>query len=113
MTKEEVSRLLIRASAVDNRNVTALAIEAWSEVLERVDYLDSVEALRRFRMRSDAWLLPYHIADGVRILLAERARAARVAKALDYVPEARAVTKPRDWNLIFEAAKRGVDPDGK
>ncbi|WGD36824.1 hypothetical protein [Lysinibacter sp. HNR] len=112
MTKEEISRLLVRASAIDNRQVTPLAIEAWWEVLEQVDYGDAVEALRRFRQASDAWLQPAHIMAGVRALWSEHARARRIAASREPAPLIPLSTKPPNWREMYEAARRGVDPNG-
>lgn len=73
MNLDEAEQLLIRASTIDNRNVTDLMIMAWQQVLSDVAYGDAVVGLTEHRRnRAGVYLEPGHILDQVKLAVAKR-----------------------------------------
>lgn len=58
--------LLARIQVIDNRQVDALTIEAWTPLLFHVPYPDAVEAVNAHFTESTAYLQPAHIVNRVR-----------------------------------------------
>lgn len=61
MDRLEAKKLLIEASAIDNRVVSDLAVVAWQEALAGISYLQAREALIEHRRTSTEYLQPAHI----------------------------------------------------
>jgi hypothetical protein len=72
MSPIEVHQLLVEASAVDNRRVTKLTVQAWIPIIGKYPYDLALEAMRAHFANSTEYLMPAHIVRGVRKLLAER-----------------------------------------
>lgn len=104
MEQRQVHELLIRASAIDNRIVSDVAIAGWQAVLDLapdVTIDDACAALaEHFRDRPDVWLKPGHIVTGARAIAGRRARAERVA-AGPQVEQIEAVPKPADFEQVY------------
>lgn len=66
MTTEELTMLLARIQVLDNRQVDALTIEAWTPLMRNLPYLDAVEAVNAHFTESTAYLQPAHIHQRVR-----------------------------------------------
>lgn len=66
MTKKEITELLLAVQAVDNRDVTAVTVEVWYEILGHLDSADARRALAEFRRRSPKWVTPADIVEGCR-----------------------------------------------
>lgn len=82
MNRVEVSKLLTRASAIDNRIVTEETVAAWWELLGMVEYDLAVEAVNEHFRKSTDYLLPAHIIQGARIARDRRERDERRDRAL-------------------------------
>ncbi len=72
MNREEIGHLLTKAAVIDNRTVTPVLIQSWHELLHDLDYTDAMAALAYHRIHSTEYLVPAHIAAGVRRIRAER-----------------------------------------
>jgi hypothetical protein len=72
MSPIEVHQLLVEASAIDNRRVTKLTVQAWIPVVGKYPYDLALQAMREHFANSTEYLMPAHIVRGVRRLLAER-----------------------------------------
>lgn len=82
MNIEQVSHVLAKAAAVDNRDVGRAAVLAWNEVIGDLDFEDALAAVTRHRRESPGvYLEPGHIRRIARIIREEREKSA-VTKAL-------------------------------
>lgn len=61
MNIQETGRVLAKAAAIDNRDVGEMAVLAWHEALEDIDYMPALRAVTEHRRTSDEYLLPIHI----------------------------------------------------
>lgn len=66
MNVDQVTMLLARIQVLDNRQVDSLTIEAWTPLLEDVDYLEAVDAVNRHFKESTEYLKVAHIVQGVK-----------------------------------------------
>jgi len=66
MDVKEVTMLLARIQVLDNRQVDALTIEAWTPLMANIDYNDAVAAVNRHFAESTEYLKPAHIVSGVK-----------------------------------------------
>lgn len=83
MDLREAFQLLTLASARDGRTVDKEVAAVWAKDLERVDIGDAVEAATDHYRRSDKWLMPSHVIDGVRMVRERRDRAERIQRAIE------------------------------
>jgi hypothetical protein len=69
----ETEELLIRASAIDNRNVTEITVTGWQQVLHDVSFENGVAGLIAHRRdRPGVYVEPGHILGQVKIAVAKR-----------------------------------------
>jgi hypothetical protein len=108
MDLREAFQLLTLASARDGRTVDKEVAAVWAKDLERVDIGDAVEAATDHYRRSDKWLMPSHVIDGVRIVRERRERAARIQRALEAskTPTTVGDARPADYWTIVEQHRR-------
>ncbi|GGD33266.1 hypothetical protein GCM10010915_12060 [Microbacterium faecale] len=66
MNTEQLTALLARIQVLDNRQVDELTIQAWSPLMESVDYQAAVRAVNRHSVESTEYLKPAHIVRLVR-----------------------------------------------
>lgn len=66
MNAKELTTLLGRIQALDNRQVDEITIQAWTPLMTDVAYADAVQAVNRHFTESTAYLQPAHIIQGVR-----------------------------------------------
>ena len=66
MNADQVTMLLARIQVLDNRQVDALTIEAWTPLMATVDYGEAVAAVNRHFTESTEYLKPAHIVQGIR-----------------------------------------------
>lgn len=83
MNTDELTMLLARIQVIDNRQVDALTIEAWTPLLAHVPYLDAVLAVNAHFSESTDYLQPAHIVSRVRA----RQRAALPQTMAEEAPE--------------------------
>lgn len=81
MSIEELTVLLTRIQVLDNRQVDALTIQAWTPIMAGIAYADAVEAVNEHFRTSTAYLQPAHITQAV-------ARAKRLELPETMSPEA-------------------------
>lgn len=71
----DVKKLLIRASAVDNRVVSDLAVVEWKEIFDRAgvtDYVVAAEAVTEHFASSSEYLRPFDVVSLYRQIVARR-----------------------------------------
>jgi hypothetical protein len=85
--------LLTQAAAIDNRRVTDVTAKEWADALDGLDYQDCVAAIRKFRRNSTEYLMPGHIRELVRIVLADRLDRQAFGRGLEGPPPATLETK--------------------
>ena len=68
MNKQEVGKVLAKIQIVDNRQVDALTISEWYDVLEPFKFDDAVKAVTMHRRRSADYMQPAHVVEGIRRL---------------------------------------------
>jgi hypothetical protein len=78
MDTREAFQLLTLASARDGRTVDVEVATVWADDLKDVTLPDAVEAARMHYQSSDAWLMPAHVRENVRVIWRRREREARV-----------------------------------
>jgi hypothetical protein len=81
MNTEELTILLTRIQVLDNRQVDALTIQAWTPLMANVSYADAVAAVNDHYSTTTDYLQPAHITQGV-------ARRKRLALPETMSPEA-------------------------
>lgn len=69
MNTTRLTALLARIQVLDNRQVDELTIQAWSPLMEDIDYHAAVRAVNRHSAESTDYLKPAHI---VRLVRAEQ-----------------------------------------
>lgn len=100
ITPRQAAMILMRASAVDNRDPSAAADEVWADALTRagVAYPDCLAAVGEHYARSTDRLMPGHMIAIAREFARERAAAARNRAAIEATGP-REGTLPRDYVL--------------
>lgn len=81
MNQAEASQLLTIAATLDNRAVTAEAVQVWAGILDDIDYTDAVAALKAHYRESTKWMMPANVRDLVAAAKAEARRAPWKEKA--------------------------------
>lgn len=66
MKTDELTMLLARIQVLDNRQVDELTIQAWTPLMEGIDYEAAVRAVNRHSVESTDYLKPAHIVRLVR-----------------------------------------------
>lgn len=113
MNRTEAAMLLAYAAARDNRKADPAAAEAWYEDLGDLNLDDCKAAVRHHMKNSHEYLMPVHIRDYVKVIRAERVRAAgdlsnrvpAAIEAMDDGPEQLAAEQA--W--LREAARQIAD----
>jgi hypothetical protein len=72
MTPIEVGRVLVKASAFDQRTVGEVDIMAWHEILRRVEYADALEAVTRHYTETRERLMPADVIRHARSIREDR-----------------------------------------
>ena len=101
MNSDEVTMLLTRIQVLDNRQVDRLTIEAWTPLMEDIDYSEAVDAVNKHFHTSTAYLVPAHIVAGV-----VAARNDRAERQLE--PSTPGVPKPANYDAMVRAAQDAV-----
>jgi gamma-glutamyltranspeptidase len=86
VTPLEVSQLLTMASAYDNRTVKPDTVMAWLAIVGDIPADVAAEALKLHFAESEKYLQPHHIVANARRVVDQRARALRVAEAIEPKP---------------------------
>lgn len=76
MNTPELTLLLARIQAVDNRQVDQITLEAWEPLVGDLEYQDALAAVNHHFRESTAWLQPHNVR-----ALAETARRHRLIEA--------------------------------
>lgn len=63
MTTEELAKLLVRISVLDNRTVDKLTLEFWEPLIGDIDYDRALEAINQHFRESTDYLRPAHIIE--------------------------------------------------
>ena len=63
MNQAEASQLLTIAATLDNRAVTAEAVQVWAGLLDDIDYSEAVDALKVHYRTSAKWMMPANVRD--------------------------------------------------
>ena len=66
MNVDQLTMLLARIQVLDNRQVDELTIQAWTPLMEDVDYGEAVAAVNAHSIESTEYLKPAHIVQRVR-----------------------------------------------
>lgn len=112
MNTDELTMLLARIQVIDNRQVDALTIEAWTPLMAKVDYLDAVRAVNAHFKESTAYLQPAHITAGVARIEREREREESRQRAMRPIEPRRNTFPGREvWNaMVAQAIEEHAKP---
>lgn len=112
MNTDELTMLLARIQVIDNRQVDALTIEAWTPLMSRIDYADAVQAVNHHFTNSTDYLQPAHIRAGVARVRSDREREESRQRAMRPIEPSRNTFPGREvfnamvQQAIAEQAKR-------
>lgn len=83
MNTDQLTMLLARIQVLDNRQVDELTIQAWTPLMESIDYKAAVEAVNAHAMESTEYLKPAHIV--ARVREAAKVRAIEPTRKSEYM----------------------------
>ncbi|MGC5078484.1 hypothetical protein [Agrococcus sp. DT81.2] len=75
MNQAEASQLLTIAATLDNRAVTTEAVQVWAGLLDDIDYVDAVAALKAHYRESTKWMMPANVRERVAAAQSEARKA--------------------------------------
>lgn len=136
MNRAEITRILAKCVAYDNRTVGETDVEAWIEAIGDVDFIDALPAVSAHYRASTDWAMPAHIREhaaaakrarlrsdaSVRQMLAGVSavavtgdrRAARVAEVSAAIPRPRSKSAddaPTAWDALCGITDGPTWPD--
>lgn len=80
MTRDEVVKVLARVQMDDNRQVDRVVVASWVDEIGDLDFQDALDAVVMHRRETTEWLMAAHVRANVRLIVARRERAARLAQ---------------------------------
>lgn len=109
MNVQEVSAVLAKIQAYDQRNVGEANLAAWTEALADVEVADALDAVAHHYKTTSTWIMPIHILTRIREVHRQRLTD---AGPCDY-PSGMSLAQERDYRQLWqEQVRRGATRDG-
>lgn len=107
MNITEITAVLAKIQAFDNRNVDEATVLAWQEVLEPYAAKDCLDAVAGYFKTNTAWIMPAHIVERVREIEEARVRALGHTPYLSPADEDAAMASGQ-WSAAMRRLHRAV-----